>query len=271
MVLDGHIHSGFAGGGKPDSPKQFHEKLAASGIDGGIVISPSPRREGGNHKERIERALKLTRGKKNLFPFFWIEPHERDALKQVDEAIKSGMSGFKVICRSYFPSDERPMEVWAHIASRGKPILFHSGILWGGEPNGNFNRPVNWEAMLKIKGIRFAMAHISWPWVDEHVAVYGKLQSVKRRGVKGLCEMFIDTTPGTPPIYRRDALFKVFRVGYDVADNVFFGTDHRAEGFWVKGAEEKLSQDRGILAEIGVSEEIREKYFAKNLLRFIKG
>lgn len=269
MILDGHIHMGFTGGKKGDSPKTFRRKLAAGGIDGGIVISPSPRRSQENARERMKSVMRMTAGGRNLFPFFWIEPRDPDALYQVDEAVKMGIRGFKVICNEYFPCDRRPMEVWTHIARRKKPILFHSGILWDGTPSSNFNRPANWEAMLNIKGIRFAMAHISWPWVDEHVAVYGKIESAKYRGAKEICEMFIDTTPGTPTIYRRDALYKVFKVGYQVERNVFFGTDHHAESFWVKGAHEKVDLDRGLLTEMEVPEKVQEAYFAENLRRFV--
>jgi len=269
MILDGHIHMGFVDRGKGDTPKTFRRKLAAAGIDGGIVISPSPRRSQAGYRERLRSVMRFTAGDRNLFPFFWIEPRDIDALEQVDAAIKMGIKGFKVICNEYYPYEKRPMEVWTHIAARGKPILFHSGILWDGTPSSNFNRPANWECMMNIKGIRFAMAHISWPWCDEHIAVYGKIEAAKQRAAKGLSEMFIDTTPGTPPIYRREALYKVFKVGYEVEKNVFFGTDHHAESFWVKGAHEKIALDRGILTEMDVAEKVQNAYFADNLKRFV--
>ena len=269
MILDGHIHMGFSAGGKGDTQKAFLKKLKASGIDGGIIISPSPRRSQQDYRERLKQVMKLTAGQRYLYPFFWIEPRDHDALRQVDEAVKLGIKGFKVIGSQYYPFESRPMEVWAHIAARNKPILFHSGILWDDGPSANFNRPANWECMLNIKNIRFALAHISWPWVDEHVSVFGKIESVGRRGTKDLCEMFTDTTPGTPLIYRREALFKVFKVGYKVESNVFFGTDHHSESFWVRGAKEKIALDRGILTELAVPEKVQENYFSENLKRFV--
>ena len=38
-------------------------------------------------------------------------------------------------------------------------------------------------------------------------------------------EMFIDTTLGTPVIYRNEVLTKLLTVGYDVLDNIIFGTN----------------------------------------------
>jgi hypothetical protein len=103
-------------------------------------------------------------------------------------------------------------------------MLFHSGILYDGRDTSRYNRPAEFECLLDVPGLRFAMAHISWPWCDEMIALYGKFQAAhgSRADVP---ELFIDTTPGTPAIYRRDALTKVFTVGFDVKHNVLFGSD----------------------------------------------
>ena len=76
--------------------------------------------------------------------------------------------------------------------------------------------------------MRFSLAHISWPWCDELIAAYGKIlnASASRADYRG--EMFVDITPGTPTIYRREALTKLFTVGYDIQDNVIFGRKQRS-------------------------------------------
>ena len=81
--------------------------------------------------------------------------------------------------------------------------------------------------------------------------------------------MFFDITPGTPPIYRRDLLTKLFTVGYDVENNILFGTDSVSNDYhpeWVSGW---LARDCDILDELGVTAEQREKIYHKNWLRFL--
>jgi hypothetical protein len=48
---------------------------------------------------------------------------------------------------------------------------------------------------------------------------------------KAACsEMYFDLTRGTPKIYRRELLTKLYTVGMDVEDNVLFGTDDNTAG-----------------------------------------
>ena len=216
-------------------------------------------------------ALAYAKGNRDLFPFFWIEPMERDAVAQVDRAIAMGASGFKVIVTNYPPYHPKAMKVYRRIAARGKPLLFHTGILWDGTASSINNRPANWECMLDVPGIRFATAHISWPWVDENIAVYGKIQAALRRGARASCEMFIDTTRGTPDIYRREALFKVYKVGYRVEHNVFFGTDNLVDRYDVPRARKMVRDDTRILKALRVPPKVRAAYYADNLRRFVEG
>jgi len=118
-----------------------------------------------------------------------------------------------------------------------------------------------------VEGLRFSMGHCSWPWVDECIALYGKfLNSLTAHNT---AEMFFDITPGTPEIYREELLTKLYTIGYDVGDNVLFGTDSSAECYKQEWAGKWLSIDGKILDKLGVSRENREKLYEKNLLRFL--
>ncbi len=273
MIFDGHIHIESE---KVDA-NGLIGRLKRAGVDGGIVISLCPQSftftgKAGTPEERLANLLEWTKGLEKFYPFYWIDPTEDDAEKQVDLAIEKGVAGFKVICSHFYPSDKRAMKIFKLIAERGKPLLFHSGILWGGSKfTSKYNRPVEFEALIEINGLRFSLAHISWPWCDELIAVYGKFQSAYFYDSDYLTEMFIDTTPGTPDIYRKDALRKLFTVGYDIEENVIFGSDCRAEDYNVDWVTKWIETDRKILKDIGVNDEIIANVQGNNLLRFVKG
>ena len=125
---------------------------------------------------------------------------------------------------------------------------------------------------MACPGLRFALAHISWPWCDECIAVYGKLlNAIGRNGGDAVPEMFIDTTPGTPKIYRRDALSKVYTVGYDVFDHVMFGSDCRTTKYNGKWSMDWRKTDDAIYAELGLGDEWIESIYRTALRRYLFG
>ena len=76
-------------------------------------------------------------------------------------------------------------------------------------------------------------------------------------------------TPGTPEIYRRELLTKLFTVGYDVENNIMFGTDSMANDYdvdWVSGW---LARDLEIMSDLRVPVATLEKIYRGNLERFL--
>ena len=269
MWMDGHIHIMD----EPINPQGLLSAMRQCGIGGGIIMSLPPADffhigVKKTNAERLEHLVAWWANSPRIFPFYWIDPTEPDACEQVDRAMARGVVGFKIICDRFYPGDERAMPVYRHIAALGKPILFHSGILWDGKASSKFNRPAEFEALLEVAGLRFAMAHISWPWCDEMIAVYGKLADAKHcRGQS--VELFIDTTPGTPPSYREEALTKLMNVGYNVREHVFFGSDCIAHDYDHQKVNGWIARDHDILARIGVSNEMIEDIYSHNLKRFV--
>ncbi len=272
MILDGHIH--LYPGAAADGGEQLLAAMRGVDIGGGCVISRSPKcfpwsGEDAGAADRIAQALSWCAGRETLYPVYWIDPTEPDAVDQVDYAVSEGIQGFKVICGHHMPADPAVMPVYRRMARHGKSLLFHSGILWDGQPSGEYNRPAGFEGLLRVEGLRFALAHIAWPWVDECLAVYGKFQNALTEAKDLSVEMFIDITPGTPPIYRREALTKLHTIGYDVENNILFGTDcdgSKYNAAWVKDV---LTRDNAIYAELGLPADILAKTYGQNLLRFL--
>lgn len=173
-----------------------------------------------------------------------------------------------MICNSYYICDDKPMALVEAIAKLGKPIFFHTGILWDGTDSSKHNRPVFWEALINVKRLKFSLAHCSWPWYDECIALYGKFQNSTKADADAP-EMFFDLTPGTPEIYRRDLLYKLFHVGYDVPHNILFGTDCLPRRYASEWAQHWLDIDNAIYDEMKIPSSIRELIYEKNYLRFI--
>lgn len=270
MILDGHIHI-TAG---PVDQKGLLSRMHAAGVDGGILLSLPPASFEGfgparSAAERLDNLLAWVADQPTLFPAFWVDPLEADALEQVALAQERGVRAFKVICNRFYPREPRALEVFQAIARTGRSVLFHSGILWDGQDSGRYNRPVEFEALLGVTDLRFALAHISWPWCDEHIAVYGKFCQARSRGPKLPVEMFVDLTPGTPPLYRQDALTKLFSVGYAVENNVFFGTDCVTDNYDTAWAREWIERDNRIYDQLGLKQETVENVYFRNLQRFL--
>ena len=270
MKLDGHIHITD----RTENRDGFLGELTRAGVDGGTVISLPPRAfpavaPSAPPLDRMDNVLFWCGSAEHLYPFYWIDPMEPDAADQVAMAVEKGATGFKVICDRYFPGDARAIEVFRLIARTNRPILFHSGILWDGKPSSKYNRPAEFEALLDVPGLRFCLAHMSWPWCDELIAVYGKFLSARTRIPNGPDEMFIDTTPGTPVIYRRQALTRLFSVGYDIERNVIFGTDSRTNKYNSSGVREWIDRDNDIFAELALGQETLDAIYARNLQRFV--
>ncbi len=274
-ILDSHIHSGLRGAFNvtvDEMREKYFADLKAAGIAGSQVMSVDRERaNGASAEDRLAQLMEFCDGYDNLFPFFWLDPEEEGFMEQIDMAVKAGVDGFKIIASRFYPSDEYCMAACKRIAELGKPVLFHTGICWDGLPSADHMRPCQYECMLDVPNLRFAVAHISWPWTDECVALYGKMNNAKLQRPDLSCEMFIDTTPGTPRVYRREALQRLFCSDYQVKYNVMFGSDCSIEGYHVDWTKDWLSIDLPLIREFNPddADDVIEHVYAKNFLRFI--
>jgi len=258
---------------RPDTAV-FTDRLQEAGMEGGLIISPPPVSYAQNQsgpdpwKERLQVLLELCKNGSSLLPFFWIDPLAPGAVGQVAAARKEGAAGLKIICWKFFPGDSRVLSVCRAAAEYKLPVLFHSGILWNGAPSARFNRPGNFEELLEVPGLRFALAHASWPWCDECLAVYGKFLNAKAKPGGNVPQMFIDITPGTPPIYRSELLTKIYTIGYDIRRNLIFGSDSAVDEYNSEWVRQWVKRDRGIYSQLDLSPPDQDAVFGDNLLRF---
>ena len=250
-MQDLHIHMHA---GSKDTPQVFVEKTRAAGVTGGAVFSIAPEGYGPEKGEdqrwqaRAEFIIDFTRQAPGFRPVFWIDPTDADAVEQVHGTAALGIAGYKVICNHFYPVEG--MKTYEAIAETGLPLIFHSGVLYNSQPSSDYNRPMSFECLMDVKGLRFSLAHISWPWSAELVALFGKLNYLDHAAPEGRSQMFIDFTPGTPPIFRRDAIRQVYMCGYKVKHRVLWGTDCLANHYNTEYAKYWAKLDKGILDEI---------------------
>ena len=271
---DSHVH---VMGGTPD-PGRLFNSLKAAKLAGACIFSQPPRKTNRAlpdplpPEKAMDDCIRWASASPTIYPFYYIDPSAPNAVDLVDLAVAKGFYGFKIIRNDGYPCDGRTIPVYRRIAQHGKPLTFHTGILWDGCDSSSFFRPANWEGLLNCPGLRFALCHISWPWCDECIAVYGKfLNAITRNGWRNVPEMFIDTTPGTPKIYRKDALAKVYTVGYDVLDHVMFGTDCRVTNYNVRWSVDWRETDDRIYDELGLDAKTRDSAYRTALQRYLFG
>jgi predicted TIM-barrel fold metal-dependent hydrolase len=222
----------------------------------------------GSGEQRLARVLSFTSGYTDrLFPVLWIHPDEDGNLSIIKKAAAEGIQGFKIICDNFYVYENKSKEMLLSITEEGLPVCFHSGILWNRGVSGEFNRPLNWERMIEIPGIRFSLAHCSWPWYDECIALYSKFLFLSgKKDFTG--EMYLDLTPGTPPSYRRDLLTKLLTSGFDVDHHMMFGTDCTATDYRIEWAEKWMKIDNEIYDDLKIEEASKNRIYSQNMLRF---
>ena len=268
-IFDMHIHISR---GSAD-PALMLAHMDEAGVYGGCILSRAPLEystvTGAEFESRLDEVLATCAvAPDRLFPILWIHPDEENILEKVKIAADKGILGYKIICNNFFIYEERCLNLMREIASLNKPVIFHTGILWDGEVSSQYNKPMNFEALLRIEGLRFSLGHCSWPWIDDCIALYGKFMNAGNHNSNN-AEMFFDMTPGTPEIYREDLIKKLFTLGYDVQNNVMFGTDNLVHTYTVEWAKSWLNIDRKLMDKFGVSKEIRQKLYHDNLMRFL--
>lgn len=194
-----------------------------------------------------------------IYGLFWADPRSEGILEEIEYAlVDRGLHGIKMIPDHWSACDEFMFPIYEKVRELGKIIHFHSGILYAFGDSSRFCRPALFEALINFPGLKFALAHISWPWTDECLAVFGHFASAAAaRGNES--GMWIDTCRGTPDAWRQDALAKA--VGFCGTKRLMYGTD-TVPAHLGTNAPEHVRKDVALLRDaIGVSEAQMEEFF----------
>jgi len=246
-IVDCHVHIR----GEVD-PAGLLRQLDANGVDRVILLSRPERVSLEKTRQNLLEAAPLPKADpERISCLAWVNPSIAGMGDLAAEALEQmGYAGIKIIPDHWYAYEERLEPFWERMDALGASILFHTGILYGWEDGSRFCRPVYLEKLIHYPNIRFAMAHISWPWCEEALAVMGRMRAAQRDG-NPRWQSYIDITPGTPAHIRRQALANA--VEFCGPERIMFGTDSKAPDYMVK-QKEMAARDLGIFAELGLDD-----------------
>ena len=254
-IVDCHVHLR----GEVD-PSELLAQLDANQVDRTIILSMHERHSLEETREKLlaaKPALEIAPDR--ISGLAWVNPAIEGMADLAAEAVeKMGYIGIKIMPDHWYAYEERLQPFWKRMDELAAPILFHTGILYGWEDNSRFCKPLWLEALAAYPNIRFAMAHISWPWCEECLAVMGRFRA-ETRGGERQWRSYVDLTPGTPPHIRRQAVANA--IDFCGAGHIMFGTDANAPG---KMDKQKSLTDEylRLLDELNVSEEDTQRIMA---------
>lgn len=274
LASDCHVHSTGV-----EKPEGIVRALDEAGIEKIVLFSPHPGLLTMNtktlSKSRFRESVKFASKAQAYSPdriigFAFLDPRMEGAVREAERAIcDRELRGFKMSPAGWYPYEERFQPLFEKIQDLGVPIIFHSGVSWGFADSSRFCRPAFYEFLMFYPKIRFALAHLGWPWVDECLATAGRFLAAVGWSNMDRTQMFVDITPGTPKLWRTEALRKA--IVYLGSDLQIFGSDNISPED-PEGYRKVVSGDLVIFKEeLGLTGGVIEKIMRRNLDRFLKG
>lgn len=160
MYCDCHIHcdAGSDGSG-------ILRAMDAVEMEKAVLIAPHTAKSDADVVESVQGiTATCAPDPERLLGFAFVDPSLPGAVDHVKMAVDKGLKGFKLMPDHWYPYEERFFPTYAAIEAARRPMLWHSGILWANGDSSRFCRPVFYEALLHFPKVKFALAHISWPW-----------------------------------------------------------------------------------------------------------
>jgi len=114
-----------------------------------------------------------------------------------------GVRGVKMVPQGWYPNDPALLPLYQALADLGMYVVFHSGIFVDGR-QGSYCRPTFYEAVHLVPELRAQLAHLSWPWVDECIAVL-RMESIFQGGDPGRWQLKADVSFGMPEDWQLEA------------------------------------------------------------------
>jgi predicted TIM-barrel fold metal-dependent hydrolase len=205
VAIDVHVHCEVSRDGRPSLPPQFLEASQAHFKTSDEQRLPQLAEVAAHYRQRSMAAVVFTVDAETttgypaianeevaeaaaenadvLIPFASLDPHKGQwAVRQVRRLVEEhGVRGFKFHpnFQAFFPDDRAFFPLYAAIEEAGVPALFHSGQsgMGAGLPGGGglllkYSNPLALdEVAAAFPDLKIVIAHPSFPWQDEALAV----------------------------------------------------------------------------------------------------
>ncbi|MCK4400851.1 amidohydrolase family protein [bacterium] len=251
-IVDCHVHMKS----KVSDVSDILRAMDKNGVARMLVISKRERKSLEETRKNLQQTKSLCdQAPDRLTGLAWLEPTIHGMKELAREALcNMGFAGIKIIPDHWYVHEDRLEPWWELMNELEARILFHTGILYAFEDGSRFCHPVYLEKLLHYPKILFAMAHISWPWCEECLAVMGRMRAAKNPQ----WQSYIDVTPGTPPHIRKQALFNA--LDFCGPDRLMFGTDLCIPG--CLSTKKQIDTDLAIFDEFGLNEAQKGRIFS---------
>jgi predicted TIM-barrel fold metal-dependent hydrolase len=252
-IVDCHVHVGSL-----ENASETLRAMDANGVGRMLILSESERISPRKTLANMQALAKFAEADRSrLSCLAWINPTLPNAAGLAQRALQDlGFSGIKIIPDHWYAYEPRLEPFWEKMDALKASILFHTGILYGFEDGSRFCHPENLEKLQNYPNIRFAMAHVSWPWCEECLAVMGRMKAAVSYKKEGW-QSYIDLTPGTPPHIRKQAIANAVSFCGGV-DHIMWGTDS-STGNNLGYQKEVLSGDLATFKELGLDAAQQER------------
>jgi uncharacterized protein len=153
-----------------------------------------------------------------LIGFCSVDPHDTDAIEQLDYAIRTlGLRGLKLgpIYQNMHPCDERMKRLFQRAEQMQIPVLIHQGATFCANVSLEIANPVQLQPIaLEFPRLRLIIAHMGHPWIAETLVLIRKNRN-----------FYADISAlHYRPWQFYNAL--VTAMEYGVLDRLFFGSDY---------------------------------------------
>ncbi|MBI3698274.1 MAG: amidohydrolase [Acidobacteria bacterium] len=150
---------------------------AMHGVDRAIVLGFRARHVGVLVPNEYVAAY-VRRHPEKLVGFCSVDPHDADAVEQLDHAVKNlGLRGLKLgpIYQNMHPSDWRFQRVLRRAEELEIPILIHQGTTFCSNVTLEVADPVLLQPIaLEFPRLRMVIAHLGHPWIDDTLVLIRK-------------------------------------------------------------------------------------------------
>ncbi len=225
-VLDRAIHDVFGFFFPPQPLKCFLLEMDEAGVDQAVLLPVDCTTARGCKIVSNEQVADLVEQSDRLIGFASVDPHQANAPRQLEHAIKTlGLRGLKLdpALQCFDPASlDCAYPLYETCAALDIPVLLHCGMSWAPAGLARYGQPLLLEEAIQAHPrTQFILAHFAWPWVLEATMLAVKYPNVS-----------LDTAilySGTP----KDALHHVLveQVGLDVIERslytkVVFGSNY---------------------------------------------